>query len=111
MAEFPDRIQEKISSYIRTLSSRFPSKNTFYQLSIGSTKSAEDAAVDKTPAIVIFTDNDDIPDIGRIIYIEPTKTDTFNGFSKYYNVFDSNGIELGTVITVNKFGVVTQKFP
>jgi hypothetical protein len=110
MSEFSERIQSKISSYIRSLNSRFTSKTTFYQLSIGSTKSAQDAALDKTPVINIYTDNDSVPDIGVIIYIEPTKSDTFNGFSKYYNVFDSNDIELGIVITVNKSGIVTQVF-
>ena len=104
MAEFPERIQNKILAYIVILSSRFPPSINYYRISTGYNR-PEDALNDPTPLTIIYTDNNE-PVESDTIYI--SKTIIFNGGSQYYQLFDSSSRSLEKAIQINKSGVVVK---
>lgn len=105
MAEFPPRIQDKISTYIGVLNSRFPSSKIYYRISIGYPSSAE-ALNDTRAKNIIYTNDDSEPVLSSTIYIDQSKKDLFDGKSLYYHVFDSTEVSLIKAIQINNKGVV-----
>ena len=105
MAEFPERIQNKILAYTVILSSRFPPSINYYRISnkYGDPVSALN---DLTPLNIIYTSDDSEPIESSIIYIDQAKNVIFNGGGSYYHLFDSSSRSLGKAIQVSKFGVV-----
>ena len=105
MAEFPERIQNKILAYIVILSSRFPPSINYYRISTGYNR-PEDALNDPTPLTIIYTEDNNEPVESDTIYIDQAKTIIFNGGSQYYHLFDSSSSSLEKAIQINKSGVV-----
>jgi hypothetical protein len=104
--EIPERVLTKIQSYENVLITRYPPTIVFYKLSAryDSSKGASD---DNVPISSMFTQESRIPNItGRIIYIDQNLKNPFNGTNGWFNVFESDGTELGFVIQIGTKGAV-----
>ena len=109
MAELPERVQNKISSYIDVLNSRFSSSKTYYRISAGYS-TGQQALNDPTPLTIIYTNDDLEPGEGTTIYIDQAKTLTFDGNTKYYHVFNSSNVSLEKSIQTDGKGLVIDVF-
>ena len=109
MAELPERVQNKISSYIDVLNSRFSSSKTYYRISAGYS-TGQEALNDPTPLTIIYTNEDLEPDLGSTIYRDQAKTLTFSGKNKYFHVFNSSNVSLEKSIKTDGKGLVIDVF-
>ena len=109
MAEFPERIQNKILAYTVILNSRFPSSNTYYRISAGYTTGSQ-ALESTTPLTIIYTNDNLEPVLESTIYIDQAKTLTLSGKFKYFHVFDSSNVSLQKSIQIDGKGLVTDVF-
>jgi hypothetical protein len=109
MAELPERVQNKISSYIDVLNSRFSSSKTYYRISAGYS-TGQQALDSSTPLTIIYTSDSLEPDLGSTIYIDQSKKNILSGKSKYFHVFDSSSVSLQKSIQIDSQGLVTDVF-
>ena len=105
MAEFPERIQNKILAYTVILASRFPPSINYYRISTGYVSST-DALNDPKSSTIIYTIDNSEPVSSGIIYIDQLKNDIFRGGALFYHLFDSTEASLTKAIQINNKGVV-----